>query len=91
MQALTLLVSQRRFAPSHRGRIRDAPLNTAALFVGVAASLESLGRAGLDEAELEMRTQHALELFEQLAVAPGPCQDPQGRAIMWLSGAHKPG
>ena len=49
----------------------DAPLNTAALFIGVAASLESLGRSGASAAHLDARVVVALDLFQQLAVAPG--------------------
>lgn len=63
-----------------------APLNTAALFVGVAASLETLGRActtaaaggqsetageKLAAAELEARRAEAAALFAALAEAPG--------------------
>ena len=50
----------------------NAPLNTAALFVGVAASLESLGRAGGEpKAAMEARRAAATELFAALATAPG--------------------
>lgn len=49
----------------------DAPLNTAALFVGVAASLETLGRSGASTSELDERTERAIELFRLLATVPG--------------------
>ena len=49
----------------------DAPLNTAALFVAISASLETIGRRGLASNELAARASQAIELFELLATAPG--------------------
>lgn len=49
----------------------SAPLNTAALFVGVAARLEARGRDGMPESVLEAQRAEAATLFAALATAPG--------------------